>query len=339
MEGGKTILVVDDTPENIDVLVGLLSSEYRVRAATRGIKALELAASDHPPDLILLDIMMPEMDGFEVCRRLKADPITASIPVIFVTAKIAVADEIKGFELGAVDYLSKPVSPPILLRRVKTQLALADQNHALERIVAERTAELELSRLQVVHCLGRAAASRERGSNAHALRISRYSRLLGEEAGMGPTDAALLLNASLMYDVGKIGLPDSALEIASNPGKGARAVIEAEIKMGVRILGNDNSDLLTMARTIVTTFRESFDGSGYPRGLTGRDIPLVGRIVAIANMFETLTTQRAQTEAYPVPEALIQLEACAGIQFDPELVRRFCRAEAEILEIKSVLGD
>ncbi|WP_041523074.1 HD domain-containing phosphohydrolase [Gilvimarinus agarilyticus] len=339
MEGKKTILVVDDTPENIDVLVGLLSLEYRVRAATRGVKALELAASDHPPDLILLDIMMPEMDGFEVCRRLKANPLTASIPVIFVTAKIEVSDEIQGFELGATDYLSKPISPPILLRRVKTQLALADQTHALQDMVLERTAELELSQLQVVHCLGRAAGLREKGSNAHALRISRYSRMLGEEAGMGPVDAALLLNASLMYDVGKIGLPDELLETASNPGKGARAIIDAEIKFGVRILGNDNSPLLTMARTIVTTFREHYDGNGYPKGLKGSDIPLVGRIVAIANMFETLTTQRAHTEAYTVPEALVQLEACAGVQFDPELVRRFCSAESEILEIKSVLGD
>lgn len=339
MDGKKTILVVDDTPENIDVLVGLLSSEYRVRAATRGIKALELAASDHPPDLILLDIMMPEMDGYEVCRRLKASPVTASIPVIFVTAKIEVSDEIQGFELGAIDFLSKPISPPILLRRVKTHLALADQTHALQEMVIERTAELELSQLQVVHCLGRAAAFREQGSNAHALRISRYSRMLGEEAGMGPEDAALLLNASLMYDVGKIGLPDKLLEAASNPGKGARAIIDAEIKFGVKILGNDNSQLLTMARTIVTTFREHYDGSGYPKGLKGSDIPLVGRIVAIADMFETLTTQRAHTEAYSVPEALIQLEACAGVQFDPELVRRFCSAESEILEIKSVLGD
>jgi putative two-component system response regulator len=176
MEDKQTILVVDDAPENIDVLSGVLRSEYKVKAALNGERALKIATGDPKPDMILLDIMMPGIDGYEVCRQLKANPATVKIPVIFITAMSEVEDEKMGLELGAVDYITKPISPPIVLARVHTQLALYDQNRELEQKVRARTEELQQSRLEIIQRLGWAAEFKINETGLHVIRMSHYSR-------------------------------------------------------------------------------------------------------------------------------------------------------------------
>jgi cyclic di-GMP phosphodiesterase len=330
----QTVLIVDDVPENIDVLNGVLHGDYKVKVALNGAKALAIAASETQPDLILLDIMMPEMDGYEVCQQLKADYTTRKIPVIFVTAKGEIEDETKGFELGAVDYITKPVSPPIVQARVRTQLALYDQNRLLEEKVRQRTAELNETRLQIIQRLGRAAEYKDNETGMHVIRMSHYSKRLGLAAGMDEGGAELLLNASPMHDIGKIGIPDRILQKQVALDEDEWAIMRQHPQFGAEILGEHTSELLEMARVIALTHHEKWDGSGYPNGLQGEGIPFVGRVVAIADVFDALTTVRPYKKAWTVEETLEWLRQQRGSHFDPVLVDRFVSILAEILEIK-----
>ena len=331
----QTILVVDDTPANIDLLVGCLKTHYNVKAATRGEKALQIVRSGDPPDMILLDVMMPGMDGYEVCRRLKEDFTTRHIPVIFVTAKIGVEDEIHGFSLGAVDYITKPISPPIVQARVRTHLALHDQNRELEFKVSRRTAELHETRLQIIQRLGRAAEYKDNETGMHVIRMSHYARLLGLAVGMREREADLLFDAAPMHDIGKIGIPDRILQ---KPGKLDRdewAIMRTHCQIGAEILGDaGGSELLEMARVVALTHHEKWDGSGYPNGLAGESIPRVGRIVAVADVFDALTSARPYKPAWPVERAIEFLEKGAGSHFDPRLVASFLAALPRVLEVR-----
>ena len=211
----QTILIVDDTPENIDVLRGALKDTYKIKAATSGEKALSIARNSTKPDIILLDIMMPGMDGYEVCRQLKADISTAKIPVIFITAKTDVVSEVRGLKLGAVDFISKPISPPIVQIRVKTQLALYDQNRTLEIMVKERTTELVETSLEVIRRLGRAAEYKDNETGMHVIRMSYYTKLMAEKIGLDAETVDLIFNAAPMHDIGKIGIPDRGAIVKS----------------------------------------------------------------------------------------------------------------------------
>jgi putative two-component system response regulator len=335
----QTILVVDDIAENLMVLDEILRGEYRVRAARDGARALEMAFGDDPPDMILLDVMMPEMDGFEVCRRLKADPRTRAIPVIFVTAAGEVSDETRGFEVGGVDYIPKPVSPPIVRARVRTHLTLYDRNRELTRRVRTRTAELLETRLEIIRRLGRAAEYKDNQTGLHVIRMSHYARLVGEAAGMPEDQAEILLNASPMHDVGKIGIPDRILQ---KPGKLTPEeweLMKRHPEMGAEIIGEHDSDVLGMARIIALTHHERWNGSGYPEGLAGDAIPFVGRVVALADVFDALTTRRPYKDAWPVEEAMKYLDDQAGALFDPDLVQAFRSALPEILEHRERYAD
>ncbi|GGO87202.1 two-component system response regulator [Marinobacterium nitratireducens] len=337
--GAATVLVVDDTPENIDIINGILRSRYRVKAALNGAKALQIAERTPAPDLILLDIMMPEMDGYEVIRRLKSNPRTAGIPVIFVTARSEVADEQLGFELGAVDYITKPVSPPIVEARVRTHLALYDQNRALEQKVLERTEELNRTRLEIIRRLGRAAEYKDNETGRHVIRMSHYSRILAEAVGMPDEWTRRLFEAAPMHDVGKIGIPDRVL---LKPGKldaDEWETMKKHVEFGVQIIGDHGSELLKMASVIAQTHHEKWDGSGYPKGLRGEDIPLEGRIVAIADVFDALTTKRPYKDAWPVERAVSLLQEEAGSHFDPGLVPHFVDSLPALLEIRSEFGE
>jgi putative two-component system response regulator len=212
----KTVLIVDDTPENIDVLRGAVKNDYKVKIATNGKKALSIAHNNPKPDIILLDIMMPEMDGYEVCRRLKEDISTAKIPVIFITAKTDMESEVRCLKLGAVDFISKPINPPVVQLRVKTQLSLYDQNRALEMKVGERTAELNETRLEIIRRLGRAAEYKDNETGMHVIRMSHYTRLMAEKMDFDEATVDLIFNAAPMHDIGKIGIPD---KILLKPGK------------------------------------------------------------------------------------------------------------------------
>ena len=335
----QTILVVDDAPENIDVLRGILGGDYKVKVAINGEKALKIAFSDNPPDLVLLDVMMPGMDGYEVCRTLKEDPRTRKVPVIFVTAKGEVEDEALGFDLGAVDYITKPVSPPIVHARVQAQLALYDQSRVLEDKVRQRTAELDRSRLEIIRRLGRAAEYKDNETGMHVIRMSHYSRTIARAIGMDESEADLLLNAAPMHDVGKIGIPDKVL---LKPGKlddGEWTLMRKHPEFGANIIGDHDSGLLQMARTVALTHHEKWDGSGYPNGLSGEDIPLVGRIVAIADVFDALTTERPYKDAWPVDKATALIEREAGAHFDPDLAAAFLRSMPEVLAIKEKYAE
>ncbi|MCM2678738.1 response regulator [Echinimonas agarilytica] len=331
----QTVLVVDDTPENVDVLAGILRAEYKVKVAMKGQKALDLANSETPPDIILLDIMMPEMDGYEVCKKLKENPKTNRIPVIFVTAKGEVEDETNGFELGAVDYITKPVSPPVVQARVKTHLSLYDQERYLDHLVAERTAALESTRMQIIRRLGRAAEFKDNETGMHVVRMSHYSRIIAEALEMPEDYCELILGSAPMHDIGKIGIPD---RILLKPG---RLTDEEWVSMrthpviGATIIGEHDSELLKMAKVIALTHHEKWDGSGYPNGLSGEAIPIEGRIIAIADVFDALTTERPYKKAWTVEDAIATIEKDAGTHFDPELVKVFVSQLPKVLEVKA----
>ncbi|MGR8932367.1 MAG: response regulator [Gammaproteobacteria bacterium] len=334
----QTVLVVDDMPENIDVLVGTLKHDYDVKAAISGEMAVKVIRNS-PPDIVLLDIMMPGIDGYEVCRRLKDDHSTRHIPIIFITAKIGVNDELRGLELGAVDYIAKPISPPIVKARVQTHLALYDQNRELDRKVRAQTSQLHETRLQIIQRLGRAAEYKDNETGLHVIRMSHYSRILGLAAGMSETEADTLMSAAPMHDIGKIGIPDSILKKPGKLDPDEFKIMETHCEIGAQIIGNDDSELLQMARVIALSHHEKWNGQGYPERLQGEAIPRVGRIVAVADVFDALTSKRPYKEAWPVKDAIDWLQKSAGEHFDPQLIALFLDAMPEVLKIKEAHSE
>jgi len=315
------ILVVDDEPTNLQILREVLNQDYRLLFARDGEKALQLAA-DELPHLILLDVMMPGLTGLETCQRLKANPATHSIPVIFVTALSDVRDESAGFEAGGVDYITKPISPPVVRARVKTHLSLVHAD------------ELKKTRLQIIQCLGRAAEYRDNETGLHSIRMSHYSRILALAAGFSTAFADELFYAAPMHDIGKIGTPDGIL---LRPGKLSAeewTIMQQHVHIGAEILGEHDSPLLQMARVIALAHHEKFDGSGYPYKLVGEAIPIEARIVAIADVFDALTSVRPYKKAWTVEEAVALLQNEKGKHFDPELVDLFLGQLPALLEIK-----
>ena len=337
--GKVNLLVVDDTPENIDILSGILRKDYKVKAALNGMKALSIASQEPRPDLILLDIMMPEMDGYEVCEALKANPFTANIPVIFITAKSEEKDEELGLKLGAVDYITKPISPAIVLARVKTHLALYNQSLALEDKVRQRTEELHNTRLEIIERLGRAAEFKDNETGLHVIRMSHYSRIIAAAMDFDEDWVDLIFHAAPMHDVGKIGIPESILCKPGALDAEEWAAMQQHPSIGAEIIGDHEDKLLQTAKEIAITHHEKWDGSGYPNGLKGADIPLSGRIIAVADVFDALTTKRPYKEAWPVEKALDLIKESAGSHFDPHIVDVFLESVPNVLEIKTRFGE
>lgn len=334
----QSILVVDDTPENIDVLVGTLKDDYKVKAAINGEMALKISSSAEI-DMILLDIMMPGMDGYEVCRRLKEDYLTKHIPVIFVTAKISMQDELKGFDLGAVDYIAKPISPALVQARVKIHLALHDQNRELDAKVQARTKQLNDTRLKIIQRLGKAAEYKDNETGLHVIRMSQYSYILARAAGMSEKDSDILLHAAPMHDIGKIGIPDSILK---KPGKLTEEefdIMKTHCAIGADVLGADDSELLQLAKSVALTHHEKWNGVGYPKGLKDLEIPLEGRIIAIADVFDALTSVRPYKKEWPVQDAIDLLLKEKGKHFDPNLVPIFIKELPKILKVKQKYAE
>lgn len=319
----QTILIVDDVPANIDVLSYILEEEYSLKVALNGYKAIEIAKTDPAPDLILLDVMMPDLDGFEVCRILKSDPHTSRIPVIFVTAKDTDIDEEKGLSLGGDDYISKPVSPPIVKARIKNQLALYNQNRALEKKVQERTEELDQTRLEIIRRLGRAAEYKDNETGMHVIRMSHYCRIIAKGYGLDDEEADLLLNAAPMHDIGKIGIPDKILLKPAKLSEEEWVQMKQHCEIGARIIGNHNNKLLKTAQMLALTHHEKWDGSGYPRGLKREEIPLYSRIIAIADVFDALTSKRPYKRKWSFDEAITYMKTQVSIHFDANLFEVF----------------
>ncbi len=367
-----TVLIVDDTPENLAILGELLEDRYRVRAVNSGARALRAMQSGTRPDIVLLDIMMPEMDGYEVMKRLKADAETADIPVIFITAMTTTENEAYGLELGAVDYITKPFSPAIVQARVRAQLELKqardrlhEENAWLDREVARRMRENELVRELSTHSLAMLAELRDMETGLHIMRTQHFVEQLGEALIEHPRFApqladnrlSLIVRAAPLHDVGKVGIPDAILK---KPGKltaeewavmqthaqiGAEAIARSidAVKLSLDASGMEHAlgalEFMDVAREIALSHHEKWDGSGYPQGLQGDAIPVAGRLMALADVFDALVCRRVYKDAFSFDSAVEIIEAGRGKHFDPAVVDAFGERLDTFIEISLRLAD
>jgi putative two-component system response regulator len=328
-----SVLIVDDEPANIDILKGVLSPHYQVKVASSGHVALRVVER-FTPDLILLDIMMPGIDGFEVCKKIKSTSTLANIPIIFVTALGQGEDEEKGFALGAVDYITKPISPPLVLARVKTHITLAHQMRVTELKVKERTADLQRSQQSAITMLAAAGHYNDNDTGHHIWRMAAYSKCLALAAGWSVTDASLLAQAAPMHDTGKIGIPDSILKAPRRLDDDEMTIMRSHAEIGHKILAQSDTPLFNLAAEISLCHHEKWDGSGYPRSLAGDAIPQSARIVAIADVFDALTMKRPYKKAWSDDAAFDYIANEAGTHFDPELVCKFLSIKDEVVKTK-----
>lgn len=350
-----TVLVVDDTPENIDVLVGILKSNYKVKAALNGEKALKIAMSAHPPDIILLDIMMPVMDGYQVARSLKKNPATTHIPIVFVSAMNELKDEQKGLEIGAVDYITKPVSPVIVKARVHNHLELKLYQNHLEALIRQKTWEVEKVREATIFSLTALAETRDNNTGGHILRTQRYVHSLamalqGHPRFSNYLDEAtidLLHKSAPLHDIGKVGVADAVL---LKPGRLTTREFEAMkkhtrygqdtiLKAEEAIANRNTYDFLHLAGQIAHTHHERWDGAGYPEGLVGDNIPVSGRIMAVADVYDALISKRVYKSPMPHAKARDIIHQGAGTQFDPHIVEAFMDEEDKYRHIALEFAD
>ena len=353
------ILVVDDENFYIDVLVDLLQDDYQVSVAKNGESALKRALSSTPPDLILLDVMLPDIDGYEICRRLKADQRTADIPVIFLTVKSEVDDEIRGFELGAVDYITKPMSPPIVKSRVRNHLllngarkVLEDQARLLEQQVKERTNEVCRTQDVAIYCMASLAETRDNETGNHIRRTQHYVRLLSEFLCDHPSfrdylnaeTIDLLYKSAPLHDIGKVGVPDRVLLKEGKLNEEEWELMKLHPRIGHESLLSAENDLgstpfLAVAREIALTHHEKWDGSGYPAGLKGNDIPISGRLMAIADVYDALISQRVYKCAFTHEDSVSKIISAKGTHFDPTIVDAFEQLQEEFRMIAEKYRD
>lgn len=351
-----TLLVIDDIPENLTLMYKLLKGEYIVKGANSGERGLAIAQKDLP-DLILLDVMMPGMDGFEVCSKLKADPVTEEIPIIFLTAKTESVDESKGLELGAVDYINKPIVPEIVKARVKTHVALKiamdmrkGEKELLEKEVQRRIRE-SLQQMEELHAIQdiafnamvSLAETRDNETGNHIRRTQLYIKLLAERLSVTPrfSDVLdvktidLLYRSAPLHDIGKIGIPDNILL-----KKGRLTAEEFEVMKTHTTIGFDainkaekmngkDMNFLKIAKEIAHSHHERWDGDGYPQGLAGEDIPLSARLMAIADVYDALISKRVYKSAFTHHDAVSLIVKEKGKHFDPDIVDVFLEAESE----------
>ncbi len=345
-----TILVIDDTPDNLALMQAVLKDKYRVKGANHGEKGLRIASANPPPDL----------DGYEVCRRLKADPLTQHIPVIFLTAKSDIQDEERGLQLGAVDYITKPVSPPIVLARVQTQLTLKasadflrDQNQFLENEVSKRTRELGAIQDVTIMALTSLAETRDSDTGNHIRRTQHYVKTLAWKlskhpdfsAFLTPQNIELLYKSAPLHDIGKVVIPD---RILLKPGKltpeefeimkthttlGRDAIVHAEQALGTEVA------FLSMAKEIAYSHQEKWDGSGYPLGLRGNAIPLSGRLMAVADVYDALISRRIYKQPMPHAQAVEVIQQASAKHFDPAIVEAFLQCQDNFRAIANTYSD
>nr|WP_275113976.1 HD domain-containing phosphohydrolase [Psychromonas antarctica] len=335
----QMILVVDGDSRNVDLLSDILRPYYNVKTAMNAALAFHFTNGQYKPDLILLDTQMPDIDGYAICKQLKITPETAQIPIIFVSGVRAIEDVEKAFSLGAVDFITKPVSPPLVLARVSAHLKLANQKTHLMSLVKERTKALESARMEIVQSLGRAAEFKDNETGRHVIRISWYSRFLAKRVTGNNAWSELLFNATPMHDIGKIGIPDCVLLKPGKLNADEWAIMQKHVDYGVDILGDNESYLLRMAVEVVQYHHEKWDGSGYPAGIKGENIPLSARIVAIADVFDALTSDRPYKRAWSVEKTMALIEHQSGKHFDPDLVPHFKACLPKILAIKEQYAD
>ncbi len=327
----STVLIVDDAPANIKLLASILAPEFDVCFARNGISALRMA-TDRDIDLILLDVIMPEMDGYATLKELKNNAATRYIPVIFVTSLDQETDEVKGLKLGAVDFITKPVNSALVRARVHNQIELKRHRDNLESLLNERTLEI-VTRLVLI------AESRDNDTGRHVRRISEYSRLLAEKIGLSERETETIAQASTMHDIGKVAIPDSIL---LKPGKLTEeewSIMKTHCRAGYDNLKGSSSRLLQTGSEIALRHHERWDGSGYPDGLAGEDIPLAARIVCLVDVFDALVSRRPYKEPWPTQKAFDYIQEQRGVFFDPSLVDVFMKYKTEVESIQTLLGD
>jgi putative two-component system response regulator len=355
-----TVLVVDDTPDNLSLMSGLLKDLYRVKVANNGEKAIKIVQSGSPPDLILLDIMMPGLSGYEVCAVLKDNPATRDIPIIFLTAMTGTDDEKKGLALGAVDFITKPVNPPIVMARVATQLQvkaaadfLKDQNVYLETEVAKRTKELAAIQDVTILAMASLAETRDNDTGNHIRRTQYYLELLAnflknhDRFRFFLTDHTInmLFKSAPLHDIGKVGIPDRILlkpgrfephefEIMKTHCKlGRDAIQHAEDQLGLEV------EFLKFAMEIAYGHQEKWDGSGYPEGLAGDTIPISARLMAVADVYDALISRRVYKEGMPHAKAVGIIAEGRGTHFDPDIVDAFMALQEQFQEVAKRYAD
>jgi len=355
-----TVLAVDDSPDNLWLLSGLLKDLYRVKLCGSGEKALQILQDDTLPDLILLDVMMPGLSGHDVCRRIKSAPRTANIPIIFLTAMSSTADEEQGLALGAADFITKPINPPIVLARVATQLQakagadfLRNQNQFLDAEVRKRTREVNAIQDVTILAMASLAETRDNETGNHIRRTQHYVRVLANALKAHPRFCTqlsdhvieMLYKSAPLHDIGKIGIPDRILlkpgryephefEIMKqHPALGRDAIQHAEDQLGMPV------EFLQYAKEIAYGHQEKWDGSGYPQGLAGDAIPLSARIMAVADVYDALISRRVYKEGMPHEKAVGIMREGRGSHFDPDILDTFLGLVDEFARIARQFAD
>lgn len=349
----RKILIVDDLPSNLSLMKGMLKcDEYEIYEALNGQEAID-SAIENLPDLILMDIMMPVMDGFEATKILKRNEKTQIIPIIMITALTEPEYTAKALDMGADDFVGKPIDVIELRARVRSLLKVKDYNtymivyqNRLEEEVEKRMMEIENiykrikeSSLETIYLLSRAAEYKDQDTGIHIKRMSNYAALIARAVGLDKAMVERILYASSMHDVGKIGIPDKILMKATSLTPPEWNVMKMHTTIGYQILESGENELIKLGSEIALTHHEKWDGEGYPNGLKGEDIPLSGRICAVADVFDALTSKRPYKEAFSVDKSLGIIESERGKSFDPAIVDAFFQVLEEILDIKKRFRD
>ena len=356
----KRVMVVDDSADNLILMAGILEGTYKVKVAKSGPRALALAAVEPQPDLILLDVMMPEMDGYEVCERLKRNPVTSAIPVIFLTARTAPEDEMHAFRCGAVDFITKPINPEVVMSRVHAHLQaklvadlLRDKNDFLEDEVQRRTQELMAIQDVTIRIMSSLTQTRDNETGNHIRRTQNYVKILAlklREKGLYKdllTDSFIdsLYKSAPLHDIGKVGIPDSILLkpgpltadewdiMCTHPSLGKQAIERAEEDLGLQV------NFLRVAKEIAYSHHEKWDGSGYPLGLSGTEIPLPARLMALADVYDALISRRVYKSDMSHDEAADIIQEGSGRHFDPDIVDTFLDAQDQFFEVAARYAD
>ena len=339
MSRRPVILVADDSEDIRNLFGVMLKKNYDLKFAVNSDQTLAAADTDPLPDLILLDVDMPSINGFEVCARLKSNPALTDIPVIFITGRTDPRDQAQGLRAGAVDYIVKPISAPITMLRVKTQLALVDQRRALEDQILARTEELRETRLQLIRRLARAMEYREGGLTNRVMRVGHYVQLLAKALGLKDKVVELLSEAAPLYDIGKLAVPDHVLRKSDTLNASEWAEIRKHPETGASIIGEHKDPLLEQARIMALTHHERWDGTGYPKKLKGDAIPLAGRIMALADAFEAMTATQRHRSPISALEAGRIVVAESGKQFDPKVVAAFVKVAKNFEKVRAHFKD
>ncbi len=352
IEPRPRLLIIDDEPFFLDLLADALTPHFHISLAKNAQQGLNLAQSRSRPDLILLDVVMPQMDGYAACKQLKQNPLTTDIPVIFLTARRDMEDELRGFNLGAVDYITKPISIPILLTRVRTQLALSQQRIALEQLVQERTAELDKTKDAIVYGMGEMAEARDQETGNHLLRTREYVRVLAEQLAATEAYQAILTprlidtfrRAAPLHDIGKIRIPETILRKATSLDDDERKVMNLHPQYGKEIIDNAEQKIgstlfIDVARDIAYCHHEKWDGSGYPRKLSENDIPLCARLMAVADVYDALVSKRYYKDAMTHRDAMDYLQDQSGAHFDPDIIDALQQAQSRFGRISDQYRD